>query len=68
MSMPVNANDDDELLAIAILIDDLRHEQVANRLASVHKLAIIAQALGPARTCEELIPYLAGLCVGLLLD
>ena len=50
--------DDADLLAIAILIDELRHEGLANRLNSIRKLDVIAKALGPERTRDELLPYL----------
>ena len=46
------------LYPIAVLIDDLRHEQVQTRLNSVQQLEHIALALGPARTRSELIPFL----------
>ena len=52
--------EDEDLLPIAILIDELRHECVANRLNSIQKLDVIGRALGPARTREELLPYLGG--------
>jgi serine/threonine-protein phosphatase 2A regulatory subunit A len=46
------------LYPIALLIDDLRHEDVQTRLNSVQQLEHIALALGPLRTRNELIPYL----------
>jgi serine/threonine-protein phosphatase 2A regulatory subunit A len=55
--------EDEDLLPIAILIDELRHECVANRLNSIQKLNVIGRALGPARTREELLPYLGGVCL-----
>ena len=46
------------LYPIALLIDELRHEDVQTRLNSVNHLEEIALALGPLRTRNELIPYL----------
>lgn len=50
--------DDADLLAIAILIDELRHDEIQRRLNSIRKLELIGKALGPARTRDELLPYL----------
>jgi hypothetical protein len=52
--------EEEDLLPIAILIDELRHECVQNRLNSIQKLDLISKALGPARTRDELLPYLGG--------
>ena len=35
--------------------------QVSNRLNSIRQLTMIATALGPQRTRDELIPYLGGM-------
>ena len=43
---------------IALLIDDLRNDEAECRLNSMKNLSRIAQALGPERTRDELIPYL----------
>ena len=43
---------------IAVLIDELRHEDVQTRLNAVQQLEHIAIALGPTRTRNELIPFL----------
>ena len=43
---------------MAILIDELKHEDIALRLNSMEKLLTIAKALGPERTRGELIPFL----------
>lgn len=56
--MSAAMEDEIDLLPIAILIDELRHEAVNTRLHSIKKLDMISQALGPARTRDELIPYL----------
>ena len=48
----------DTLYPIAILIDELKHEDVQLRLNAIRRLATIALALGPSRTRDELIPFL----------
>ena len=48
----------DDLAEIARLIDDLKHEDVALRTASMKRVVDIATALGPGRTREELLPFL----------
>lgn len=45
---------------VAILIDELKHEDVTFRLNSMKKLNVIANALGVERTRNELIPFLQG--------
>lgn len=52
------AADDDSLYPIAVLIDELRNEDVQLRLNSIKKLSTIALALGVERTRAELIPFL----------
>lgn len=47
-----------QIIPIATLIDELKNDNMAVRLASVRKLGDIARALGPERTRNELIPYL----------
>lgn len=49
---------DESLFPIAILIDELRNEDMQTRLASIKKLTTISLALGPERTRNELIPFL----------
>jgi serine/threonine-protein phosphatase 2A regulatory subunit A len=53
-------NATDELYPIAVLIDELKHDDVLLRLRAIHRLSTIALALGPERTREELIPFLDG--------
>jgi serine/threonine-protein phosphatase 2A regulatory subunit A len=53
---------DDALYPIAVLIDELKHEDVVLRLNAIKRLSTIALALGPERTRTELIPFLDGLC------
>ncbi|SZF03878.1 unnamed protein product [Blumeria hordei] len=48
----------DELYPIAVLIDELKHDDVLLRLNAIHRLSTIALALGAERTREELIPFL----------
>ena len=52
---------DDSLYPIAVLIDELRNEDVQLRLNSIKKLSTIALALGVERTRSELIPFLTGI-------
>ncbi|CAH1263810.1 serine/threonine-protein phosphatase 2A 65 kDa regulatory subunit A alpha isoform-like isoform X2 [Branchiostoma lanceolatum] len=52
------SDSDDSLYPIAVLIDELRNEDVQLRLNSIKKLSTIALALGVERTRSELIPFL----------
>ncbi|KAI6205334.1 Serine/threonine-protein phosphatase 2A 65 kDa regulatory subunit A alpha isoform [Aphelenchoides besseyi] len=49
---------EDSLYPIAVLIDELRNEDVQLRLNSIRKLSTIALALGVERTRKELIQFL----------
>eukprot|EP00729_Bicosta_minor_P015410 gene15410-21906_t len=49
---------EDELYPIAVLIDELKNEDVQIRINSIKRLQTIALALGEARTRTELIPFL----------
>ncbi|KAI9090824.1 armadillo-type protein [Phlyctochytrium arcticum] len=49
---------DENLYPIAILIDELKHEDVTLRLTAMRRLSTIALALGPERSRDELIPFL----------
>jgi len=49
---------DERLYPVAVLIDELRHDDIHLRLNSIKKLGTIATALGPERTREELMPFL----------
>ncbi|KAK5666179.1 protein phosphatase 2A structural subunit [Batrachochytrium dendrobatidis] len=49
---------DDALYPIAVLIDELKHDDVVLRLNAIRRLSTIALALGPERTRDELIPFL----------
>ncbi|GME77468.1 unnamed protein product [Ambrosiozyma monospora] len=48
----------EELYPIALLMDELRHDDVASRVQAMKRLDTIAIALGPERTREELLPFL----------
>lgn len=47
-----------QIAPIAILMDELRSEDVQLRLNAIHRVSTIALALGPDRSREELIPFL----------
>lgn len=51
--------EEENLFPIAILIDELKNEDITTRLASFRKLSTIALALEPERTREEFIPFLS---------
>lgn len=48
----------DELYPIAVLIDELKHDDVLLRLNAIKRLSTIALALGAERTRDELVPFL----------
>ena len=57
------AQEDDSqgsLYPVAILIDELKNEDIQLRLNSIRRLSTIALALGADRTRDELIPFLNG--------
>ena len=51
---------DEDLYQIALLIDQLKHDDVQLRVTASKNLLRIAQALGPDRTRDELVPFLCG--------
>ena len=53
-----NATPRDQIAPIAILMDELRSEDVQLRLNAIHRISTIALALGPDRARDELIPFL----------
>jgi serine/threonine-protein phosphatase 2A regulatory subunit A len=53
---------DSSLYPAAVLIDELRSDNLHRRLNSIKNLGTIAAALGVQRTCEELLPFLAEEC------
>lgn len=58
MHSDANMESDEQLYPIAILIDELKSDDVTLRLNSVHRISTIALALGPERAREELVPFL----------
>ncbi|KAE9048885.1 Serine/threonine-protein phosphatase 2A regulatory subunit A alpha isoform [Phytophthora rubi] len=56
--MAAAAAEDNSLYPIAILVDELKHEDVQLRLNSIRQIRIIAEALGPERTQSELLPFM----------
>jgi hypothetical protein len=59
-SMMQVETDQEPLYPIAVLIDELKHDDVALRINAIRRLSTIAIALGPDRTRAELIPFLEG--------
>jgi len=56
------AEGDESMQPVQILIDDLKNfEDTQIRLNSVKRLNVIAKALGPEQTRNELVPFLTGL-------
>ena len=53
----------DNVYPIAVLIDELKNEDVTLRLNAIHRLSKIALALGVERAREELVPFLEGLSI-----
>lgn len=49
---------DEPLYPIAVLIDELKNEDIQLRLNSIRRLSTIARALGEERTRKELIPFI----------
>lgn len=49
---------EEQLYPIAILIDELKSDDVTLRLNAIHRISTIALALGPERSRDELIPFL----------
>ncbi|CAO3650149.1 unnamed protein product [Cunninghamella blakesleeana] len=56
-----NNNNDNELYPIAVLVEELKNDNVQLRLNAIRNLGTIAMALGPQRTRDELIPFLNGI-------
>lgn len=61
MNPELSAGKEDGLYPIAVLIEELKHEDVQLRLNAIRRLSTIALALGVDRAREELIPFLDGL-------
>lgn len=49
---------DQEVYPLAVLFDELKHDEVAPRYAAMEKLPTVALALGEERSRTELIPFL----------
>ncbi|KAF9241372.1 armadillo-type protein [Melanogaster broomeanus] len=56
--MDPGLNLEDQIAPIAVLMDELRSEDVQLRLNAIHSIPTIALALGPDRAREELVPFL----------
>mmetsp|Transcript_1118 Transcript_1118/g.3469 ORF Transcript_1118/g.3469 Transcript_1118/m.3469 type:complete len:615 (-) Transcript_1118:85-1929(-) len=54
----MDESEEANLQRIALLLDELKSENIQLRKAATKKLKIIAKALGPERTRGELIPFL----------
>lgn len=54
-----------DMYQIAVLIDQLKHDDVHFRVNASASLARIALALGPERARDELIPFLCGKIEGM---
>lgn len=50
--------DPEDLYQVALLIDQLKHDDVQFRMNASRSLTVIAQALGPERTRDELVPFI----------
>ncbi|CCK72677.1 protein phosphatase 2A structural subunit TPD3 KNAG_0L00540 [Huiozyma naganishii CBS 8797] len=50
--------ENNDLYPLALLMDELKHDDIANRVEAMKKLDTIALALGTERTRDELIPFL----------
>ncbi|KAK9470092.1 armadillo-type protein [Dipodascopsis tothii] len=48
----------EQLFPVAVLLDELKHDDITLRLAAIRRLSTIALALGAERTRQELIPFL----------
>eukprot|EP01041_Mallomonas_annulata_P003289 gene3289-6517_t len=53
-----NKPDNEDLYQIALLIDQLKHDDPQLRVNASKNIVRIAKALGPERTRDELIPFL----------
>ncbi|KAG0672856.1 protein phosphatase 2A structural subunit [Kluyveromyces marxianus] len=53
-----NSSSKEDLYPLALLMDELKHDDISNRVEAMKKLDTIALALGTQRTRDELIPFL----------
>jgi serine/threonine-protein phosphatase 2A regulatory subunit A len=56
----------EECLNVRHLVDNLKSEEMVERLRSIQSLQKIAEVLGPERTRSELLPFLQGIYYYLL--
>ena len=56
---PSIASNPEDLYQIALLIDQLKHDDAQLRINASKNLGSIARALGPERTRDELIPFIS---------
>ena len=52
---------------IAVLIDELRHEDQKKRINSIRRLSNIAVAMGPEKTRSDLVVFLEGILYFILI-
>lgn len=57
-TLPQDEELDASLYPIAILLDELKHEDTQLRLNATRRIKTIAEALGPERTRGELLPFI----------
>jgi serine/threonine-protein phosphatase 2A regulatory subunit A len=49
-------------MPVNLIIDELKSDDIRKRIHSVKNLSLIASTIGPDRTKNELVPFLAGTC------
>lgn len=57
--MSTTSGDGDDLYQVAILVDQLKHDDVQQRVNAFSNLERIASALGHERTRDELVPFIS---------
>ncbi|SCU84848.1 LANO_0C02542g1_1 [Lachancea nothofagi CBS 11611] len=55
---PNGVQNGEDLYPLALLMDELKHDDIGNRVEAMKKLDTIAIALGPQRARDELVPFL----------
>lgn len=60
MASKVTKTTEKSLTPIAVLIDELKSEDIKRRVNSVKNISTIAVALGADRSKSELVPFLNG--------
>jgi serine/threonine-protein phosphatase 2A regulatory subunit A len=58
---PQHSDEDSALYQVTSLINNLNAEQASQRISSIDSLQAISAALGPDRTRNELMPFIADL-------